>query len=130
MEVVEGAQHALTMRHRRHLIAIPRDGLPDTAFTRAAAGATPDPGAPPVRYRQCGRVGLTITCNQRQKSRASTWVTWSQPTPSAHKNRNQRNRSIPYERCVVAGRPHAANSAKNAAAGATTPPPASTSRYG
>jgi hypothetical protein len=45
--------------------------------------------------RQCGRVGLTATCSQRQKSRASTRVGWSQPTPIAHKNRNQRNRSIP-----------------------------------
>ncbi len=37
---------------------------------------------------------------------------------------------MPYDRCVAAGRPQAANSRTYAAAGATTPPPASTSRYG
>ena len=62
------------------------------------------------------------------KSLASTRVAWSQPTPTARKNRNQRSRSIPYERCVVAGRPHARRSLRYAATGAITTPSASSSR--
>ena len=48
----------------------------------------------------------------------------------AHKKRSQRSRSIPYERCVDAGRPHAVNSAKYADTPDTATPSASTSRYG
>ena len=44
--------------------------------------------------------------------------------------RNQRSRSIAYDRCVVAGRPIACKSFKYTATGTTTRPPGSTSRYG
>jgi hypothetical protein len=52
----------------------PRDGLPVTALTLAAAGSVAEAGAPPAGYRQCSRVGLTVTCSQSTKSRASTRV--------------------------------------------------------
>ena len=61
------------------------------------------------------------------KSRASARVAWSHGTPTAQTNRNQRNSAIPYDRSVVAGRPHACRSVKNTAAGLTTPPDGSTS---
>jgi hypothetical protein len=52
-----------------------------------------------------GRVGLSAIWTQRVKSRASTRVTWFQGTSIAHRNRNRRSRSIPYDRCVAAERP-------------------------
>ena len=84
----------------------------------------------PPEARQCGRAGLSTTCSHRQKSRASTRVASSQTTPTAHKNRNQRSNAIPYDRCVVAGRPPADNSAKNADTAATGTPAASSKRNG
>jgi hypothetical protein len=59
------------------------------------------------RCRQCGRAGLPASCSHRQKSRPTDRVASSQATPAAHKNRNQRNRSMPYERTVSSARPAA-----------------------
>src|SRR5665811_1401548 len=51
-------------------------------------------------------------------------------TSTVHKKRNQRRRSIPYERCVDAERPHACSSLRYALTGSKTVPLASTSRNG
>jgi hypothetical protein len=57
-------------------------------------------------------------------------VARSQLTSTVHKKRNQRRRSIPYERCVDAERPHACSSLRYALTGSRTVPLASTSRNG
>lgn len=61
----------------------------------------------------CGRLshgvgsgaGLAPTASRRQEAWASARSARSQPTLLAHKNRNQRNRAIAYERCVAARPP-------------------------
>ena len=94
VEVIKAAQHRLAMRPHRRRITSP-----------ATATAAPIPGR--LRSRQCGRTGFPASCSHRQKSRASNRVARSQATPDAHKNRNQRSRSIPYERTVCSARPAA-----------------------
>jgi hypothetical protein len=101
MEVVKAAQHALAMRHGRRLVPIATRPLAGHRI-HPRPGSLLEPAPPPPGYRQCGLSGLTAVCSQWQKSRASTRVAWSQPTPSAHKNRTHRSRPVPYERCVVA----------------------------
>jgi hypothetical protein len=73
---------------------------------------------------------LAASSSQRQKSRASTRVARFHGTRIAHKNRNHRSRSIPYERTVAAARPVACKSAKNADTASTGVPAGSTSRNG
>ncbi|GHA73522.1 hypothetical protein GCM10010345_90320 [Streptomyces canarius] len=82
------------------------------------------------RRRQWGRTGFGAICIQRAKSRASTRVARSHATPQPARNRHQRSRSIPYERTVDGGRPHAWSAAKNASTGSTAAPSASSSTYG
>ena len=78
----------------------------DGGYTPPATGAAaPIPGR--HRSRQCGRTGFPASCSHRQKSRASDRPARSQATPDAHKNRNQRSRSKPYERTVSSARPTA-----------------------
>ena len=116
MEVVEAPQHRLAVRpHRRRV--------------RLAANQ-PDAASRCAHARQCGRAGLPATCIHRQKSRASTRVARSHATPIAHKNRNQRSRSIPYERTVAAARPAACRSPKNSDTASTSAPAGSVSRNG
>ncbi len=53
-----------------------------------------------------------VPWNRATRTEASARVAWSQGTPIAQQNRNQRSRSIAYERCVAAGRPAACRSCK------------------
>ncbi len=70
----------------------------DGAYARP--DARPGTSGPSRRSRQCGRTGLPATTSQRQNSRASARVAWSQATPAARTKRNQRSKSKPYDRIV------------------------------
>ena len=52
------------------------------------------------------------------------------PIPAAQMNRNQRSRSIPYDRTVASDRPAASRSRKNAVTGSTVAPSGPVSRNG
>jgi hypothetical protein len=64
------------------------------------------------------------------KSRPSTGVACSQRTSTAARNRDQRSKSIAYDRDVRGAREAASNSRNNDATGTTTAPSASSSRHG
>jgi hypothetical protein len=117
VELVEATQHRLAMSPHRGRVSTTRPGA---AGGRAAGDLR----------RQCGRAGLPATSSHRQKSRTSARVARSHDTPSAHKNRNQRNRSSPYERAVAADRPAACRSRRNASTASTGTPSGSTSTNG
>lgn len=71
-----------------------------TVSQRAAVAGAYPPAVP----------GFPAISSHRQKSPASVLVTWSQPGPAAQQNRNHRGKSIPYDRSVDSGRPHACTS--------------------
>lgn len=50
--------------------------------------------------------------------------------PDRPEEPNQRSNAIPYDRCVIAGRPHADSSANNADTATTGTPAASSNRNG
>jgi hypothetical protein len=93
VEVIEAAQHRLAMRTHRRRIHLARSRARRT-------GARPVPLAPVGPHRPAN-------CSHRQKSRPSDRVARSQATPAAHRNRNQRSKSMPYERTVSSARPAA-----------------------
>jgi hypothetical protein len=124
----------VVLRYQRRCFA---DHAPSALLDLAAAGeAKNDPrwtdqrilagSVAPTEYSSGS--GLPATNIHRQKSRASARVVRFHGTSIAHKNRNQRSRSIPYERSVASDRPAACKSRKNADTDSTGTPAESSSR--
>ncbi|WP_345055334.1 hypothetical protein [Arthrobacter methylotrophus] len=98
MEIIEAAQHALAMRPRRRLVPI---------ATRWLAGHRVHSGHRRVSARSRGTTSRIAPMRPRGLGRdlqPPDRIACLNPcrliptTPSAHKKRNQRNRSIPYDR--------------------------------